>query len=439
MDELIREKVRATRRAIPFCVLYLELTGVPAGCSRRRARGIIQRYLCRRTRMTDVRGRLSRDIFAVLFTDTPQMGGRLATERIVARLSERGIVLQTTLKIHDPEAFEENETDHSEKDENAELGDAPQDGVFEFATSGSSDHFVTAAGNRDAPLRVDDVSHRSGDGSIAVLTRRPNRSIRADDSAAMTRSPANVAVRSRTSAGGRVDRRRGPIDERLELHSQLPVRMDAESFVDWREHRRAGVSDAVKRVVDIAGASFGLICSAPVMVPVMAMIWWNDRGNPIFCQTREGRFGRPFTIYKLRTMQMDAESKQDELRAMSHRDGPAFKIQDDPRVTRLGKFLRKSCLDELPQLVNVLLGHMSLVGPRPLPWNESRDCGHWHRRRLQVRPGMTCYWQIEKGRVESFDDWMRLDVAYLASRSWIEDIKLIVRTVTVPLSGRGGD
>jgi lipopolysaccharide/colanic/teichoic acid biosynthesis glycosyltransferase len=181
-----------------------------------------------------------------------------------------------------------------------------------------------------------------------------------------------------------------------------------------------------------------LIMTGPVILAAIAAIRWTDGQSAIFKQTREGYRGRPFTIYKLRTMIVDAEAQQDALRDQSHRDGPAFKITNDPRVTRVGNFLRKTCLDELPQLWNVLKGDMSLVGPRPLPWHESRACQHWHRRRLDVRPGMTCYWQVQKDSIESFDDWMRLDLRYVEQLGLVEDIRLIVKTIAVPVLGRGG-
>jgi lipopolysaccharide/colanic/teichoic acid biosynthesis glycosyltransferase len=136
---------------------------------------------------------------------------------------------------------------------------------------------------------------------------------------------------------------------------------------------------------------------------------------------------------------VDAEDSQSELQAQSYRDGPAFKVADDPRVTPVGRPLRKYCIDELPQLWNVLKGEMSLVGPRPLPWHESRACQGWQRRRLEVRPGLTCDWQVDKAKVETFDDWMRLDLRYIDEIGLIRDLRLIARTVAVPIHGRGSE
>ncbi|WP_246146573.1 sugar transferase [Rubripirellula lacrimiformis] len=194
-----------------------------------------------------------------------------------------------------------------------------------------------------------------------------------------------------------------------------------------------------KRAFDIVASSAGLVVCGPIILAAMAKIRWEDRGTPIFKQTREGRHGKPFTIYKLRTMVVGAEKMQADLRKHSHRDGPAFKIENDPRITRTGRFLRRSCIDELPQLWNVLKGEMSLVGPRPLPWLESRACVPWHRRRLDVRPGLTCYWQIKKGEVKNFDEWMRLDLRYLDEFNLIEDVRLIIQTLKVPILGRGSE
>ncbi|TWT52506.1 putative sugar transferase EpsL [Rubripirellula amarantea] len=219
----------------------------------------------------------------------------------------------------------------------------------------------------------------------------------------------------------------------------LPVAGEVEVTTEDPIVGRPAIRMAAKRTLDIVGASVGLILTGPVVLAAMYAIRRQDGGSPIFTQTREGLRGKPFTIFKLRTMVINAEASQAELRSQSHRDGPAFKISHDPRVTKVGQFLRKTCIDELPQLWNVLIGDMSLVGPRPLPWHESRACVPWHRRRLDVRPGMTCYWQVEKDKVETFDDWMRLDLRYLEQVSILEDLRLIAKTVVVPMTGRGSE
>jgi lipopolysaccharide/colanic/teichoic acid biosynthesis glycosyltransferase len=162
-----------------------------------------------------------------------------------------------------------------------------------------------------------------------------------------------------------------------------------------------------------------------------------SRGPILFKQERSGRGGKPFIMYKFRSMQADAEDHKPELRAANEQNGPVFKIKYDPRVTRLGRWLRRTSLDELPQLWNVLLGDMSLVGPRPLPCAESAACASWQRRRLDVTPGLTGLWQVSGRSTISFRDWVRLDMRYIRTLSPQNDLKLILLTVPAVVFGRG--
>jgi exopolysaccharide biosynthesis polyprenyl glycosylphosphotransferase len=194
---------------------------------------------------------------------------------------------------------------------------------------------------------------------------------------------------------------------------------------------------AVKRLLDVFGAAIGLIVLSPVILAVAIMIWAKD-GRPIlFRQTRVGRHGRPFTIYKFRTMAIDAEERYAEVAGHSDTKGAAFKMTDDPRITPLGRTIRKWTLDELPQLFNVLKGDMSLVGPRPAPPREVAEYDIWHRRRLSVRPGMTGLWQVEARFDDHFDDRAELDLRYIDQWSLWSDIGILVRTVPAVLSPRG--
>lgn len=186
---------------------------------------------------------------------------------------------------------------------------------------------------------------------------------------------------------------------------------------------------AWKRALDVAGASLGLIVFSPLLLLAAVGIRLSSKGPVLFTQQRAGLGGRPFTIYKFRTMMADAERQQQQLRALNEQDGPAFKIRKDPRVTWLGRYLRKTCIDELPQLWNVLRGEMSLVGPRPLPLGESAQVARWQRQRLLITPGLTCIWQIAGGRKSvAFPDWMRMDIRYLRQRSLRHDLRLILQT-----------
>jgi lipopolysaccharide/colanic/teichoic acid biosynthesis glycosyltransferase len=194
---------------------------------------------------------------------------------------------------------------------------------------------------------------------------------------------------------------------------------------------------AWKRVIDIVGALFLLAVFSPLMAAAAMAIKMSSRGPIVFTQRRAGLGGRPFTIYKLRTMCSDAEARKKTLRALSEQDGPAFKLTNDPRITRIGHILRKTSIDELPQLWNVVKGDMSLVGPRPLPVDESEACELWQQRRLDVTPGLTCIWQVEGRSRVTFDEWVRMDVKYIRRRNIFHDLSLMFRTIPAVLLRRG--
>ncbi len=192
-----------------------------------------------------------------------------------------------------------------------------------------------------------------------------------------------------------------------------------------------------KRATDVVGAGIALLLLSPLMLGLAFAVRLSSRGPVIFSQVRAGADGRPFVLYKFRTMRTDAEALKAELRQFSEQDGPAFKLKHDPRVTKLGGFLRKTSLDELPQLWNVLKGDMSLVGPRPLPLEEACACELWHSRRLEVAPGMTCIWQVKGRSRVSFADWMRMDILYIRTRSFLGDLRLLLLTIPAVIFRRG--
>jgi lipopolysaccharide/colanic/teichoic acid biosynthesis glycosyltransferase len=192
-----------------------------------------------------------------------------------------------------------------------------------------------------------------------------------------------------------------------------------------------------KRAIDVVGSAMALVVFSPVLLLAAIAIKLSSSGPVFFAQRRHGLGGLPFTIYKLRTMCVDAEAQKAALRALSEQDGPAFKLKKDPRVTRVGSFLRKTSIDELPQLFNVLLGDMSLVGPRPLPCGESEGCVPWQQRRLDVTPGLTCIWQVRGRSKVTFDEWVRMDVQYIRSRSLVTDVGLIAQTLPAVVLRKG--
>ena len=203
---------------------------------------------------------------------------------------------------------------------------------------------------------------------------------------------------------------------------------------------RAGTWQSLAKILfDRIAATLLLILLFPVFSLIWAAIKLESPGPALFRQRRSGRHGEPFTMFKFRTMQSDAEMRKAELEALNEMKGPVFKIKKDPRVTRVGSFLRFTSLDEIPQLLNVFLGQMSLVGPRPLPVYETLAMtGNAQRRRLSVSPGMTCLWQISgRNEVTDFSDWVRLDLEYIDQWSLWLDFQILLRTIPAVLFGRG--
>ena len=203
-----------------------------------------------------------------------------------------------------------------------------------------------------------------------------------------------------------------------------------------RSHRRYWV---LRRAQDIVFSLLALILLAPLALLISLAIVLDSPGDgAIFRQRRVGRDGKLFWLYKFRTMCPDAEEQLNELLSQNQMDGPVFKIKGDPRITRVGRFLRKTSLDELPQLLNVLQGDMSIVGPRPALPREVELYSDYQRQRLYVTPGLSCYWQIAPHRNEmSFDEWVALDMKYIQERSFWVDWKIIFLTVRAMLMKYG--
>lgn len=194
-----------------------------------------------------------------------------------------------------------------------------------------------------------------------------------------------------------------------------------------------------RRAQDILLSAVALIVLSPVFLILALVIYLDDpHGSPFFVQERIGRNGKPFKFIKFRSMVVNAEAQLGDLKDLNEKDGPMFKIKDDPRITRIGKFLRKTSLDELPQLFNVLCGDMSIVGPRPCLPKEYAEFNDYQRQKVYVQPGLTCYWQIQPHRDQiSFEDWIDLDIKYVKERSFLVDWKIIFMTVVAVFKGSG--
>lgn len=193
----------------------------------------------------------------------------------------------------------------------------------------------------------------------------------------------------------------------------------------------------IKRCFDVLGALLGLIIFAPLFLIIALAIRMEDGGYAFYRQDRNGLNGKVFHMYKFRSMCMDAEQMHQSLLEKNELDGPAFKLKNDPRVTKVGRFIRRTSLDELPQLVNILKGEMSFVGPRPLPTYETAQCNDYQKQRLQVKPGLTCYWQCSGRNNVSFDEWIELDLKYINEASLWIDFKIMCKTVVSVISGDG--
>ena len=224
----------------------------------------------------------------------------------------------------------------------------------------------------------------------------------------------------------------------LELGRVKPEEYDEGAFITVSVGKMEGLPVIVKYILDAVVSLVLLFCTAPIFLIIALMIKMTSPGPVFFVQDRVGLHKRLFRLYKFRTMVVDAEAKMAELERLNEVDGPAFKIKNDPRITAVGRVLRKTSLDELPQLINILKGEMSLVGPRPLPIRDYRGFSHdWHRRRFSVKPGLTCLWQINGRNLVSFADWMKLDMNYVDNWSLGLDFRILIKTIPVVLKGSG--
>lgn len=194
----------------------------------------------------------------------------------------------------------------------------------------------------------------------------------------------------------------------------------------------------IKRVIDILGALFGIVLLSPIMLIAAVAIKMDSEGSIFFTQDRVGQNGRIFKMFKFRTMVIDAEELREKLAEKNEMSYPMFKIKEDPRITKVGKVLRKTSIDELPQFFNVLKGEMSLVGPRPNLPMEVNCFTEYHKQKLLVKPGLTCYWQVMGRNNIDFEDWIRLDLKYIEERSISVDLKLIFKTIKLLIRDKNG-
>jgi len=219
-------------------------------------------------------------------------------------------------------------------------------------------------------------------------------------------------------------------DNKINLTNATKTKIGNEKFLNFINIPHNSFALAIKKIIDIIISIFLVITLSPVMLFIAALIKLGSHGPIIFKQARVGLRGRQFDLYKFRTMVADAETLRKDLETENEVDGPVFKIKDDPRVTKIGGFLRKSGLDELPQLINILRGEMSLIGPRPPLLKETQQYKRWQLRRLSVKPGLSCFWQIKPDRNSiKFEKWMELDLAYIDNWSLRLDFIILLKTI----------
>ena len=219
-------------------------------------------------------------------------------------------------------------------------------------------------------------------------------------------------------------------DEKLSLSNAVKTEIASRKFLTFINVPHNTYALGVKKIMDIFGSLLGIIILSPLLIVLTILIRTSSHGPAIYKQLRVGLRGRQFELYKFRTMVANADELRKELEEMNEADGPAFKIADDPRVTKVGKFLRKSGLDELPQLFNILKGEMSLIGPRPPLPEETTQYERWQLRRLSVKPGLSCFWQVKPDRNNiKFEKWMELDLAYIDNWSLRLDFVILLKTL----------
>lgn len=207
-----------------------------------------------------------------------------------------------------------------------------------------------------------------------------------------------------------------------------------------KQYKLSKFDEAIKRIVDIVGQLIGIIISLPIMLTLIVPLKIESPGSFIFKQKRVGRNGRTFYIHKIRSMYIDAEKRKQELISKNEMNGHMFKIEKDPRITRIGRFIRKTSIDELPQFFDVLTGSMSLIGTRPPTIDEFEQYENHHKRRLSMKPGITGLWQISgRNKIQDFEEIVQLDTSYIDNWSIWYDIKILFKTIYVVFKGHGAE
>lgn len=382
-----RERCLADRGTRLFSLMMLKrIDGDPLYLDR------LSRHLIKRLRSTDLVGQLDRDHLAILLTDTGPAQARSIAGWIDHDVAGIGLRVESTIYVY-PSVADADSVHPPAIHEGAIRDD---DGNTPSNHAGSNGHGSNGHGpNGRGPRSV-----------VPVDVGVPNR-IEVDE---LPVEPGNAPIEAAAPAACTVQ----------DLWPLLTIP------TPWW-----------KRASDIAVSAILIVLLLPFFALVALAIKLDSPGPVIFKQKRAGRGGKAFTFYKFRSMFVDAEKRRAELEALNEQGGPVFKIKNDPRMTRVGRIMRRWSIDETPQLWNVLKGDFSLVGPRPPTLNEVPGYERWQRRRLNVSGGLTCIWQVSGRNDVAFQDWMRMDIQYILRRGFWMDVQLLFRTVTAVVTGRG--
>lgn len=453
----LRERSLVDRRQRPFSLVAF----VPSGPHDPRELPQLARLLQERLRTADLVGRLHSNHLAALLPATDGQGAWIVAESVLHRLAKAGLKYDCKVYAYpcDPPA---DRTAPASAD--ATTGEVASDAVP--ASAGSNE---AADGNHDGGANGTALDTQGPDLS-ALGTRTTAGRTRPSHSRASGSNPKETAffsahqmtrVRAPEVASAQANQAQAQvarandwsslaIDRHGDLH--LSPRLDDEETSRELDAIRANASarqvesllpllveplPAWKRGMDILVSAGALLVLSPLFAAIALAIKLDSKGPIIFRQQRAGAGGRPFTFFKFRSMLPNAEAMRADLEALNEKDGPIFKMKNDPRITRVGGFLRRWSLDELPQIYNVLRGDMSLVGPRPPTLNELPGYQSWQRRRLELTGGLTCIWQVSGRSDVSFEEWMRMDLRYARRRTLKRDLVLLAKTASAIVTSRG--
>jgi lipopolysaccharide/colanic/teichoic acid biosynthesis glycosyltransferase len=377
-----RERALSERGARHFSLVVFE----PAS-SALRAELRLTRAIAGRLRDSDVLGRIDKRRYAVILSATDAEGAWVFTDRLLGDLARE--YLPADVRVYSDQ----------------------EDEVLEGARVAANEDAVGARTSAALPLEAAEELAKLA----AALPLEA-----AEELAKLAAVPAPLPSNGQAT----------PFD-------LAAVRSEFERDVHDLEALFTRRTPPAKRTLDVLGSAALLVALAPVLATIAVAVKFSSPGPILFRQKRAGVGGRPFTFFKFRSMYIDAEARKKELAALNEADGPVFKMKNDPRVTPIGRFIRRYSLDELPQLWNVLKGDMSLVGPRPPTLDEVPAYARWHRRRLLQKGGLTCHWQVSGRSDVSFEEWMRMDARYSREANLGTDIKLLAQTAKAVFTGKG--